>query len=138
MINLSPKQEGFCLSYIETGNASEAYRRNYKTENMKPATINRKAKALIDNGKIKARLAELQKIHQERHNITIDSLTDRLTAAEQQGLANNNPSAAVSAIMGIAKLHGLITDKQKVDVNGKLNVVELLQQGRERVGDNHC
>ena len=61
MINLSPKQEGFCLARVETGNASEAYRRNYKTENMNPATINRKAKELMDNGKITARLEELQK-----------------------------------------------------------------------------
>jgi len=76
-------------------------------------------------------LAELQKAHQERHNITIDSLTSRLTAAEQLGLSNNNPSAAVSAIMGIAKLHGLITDKQKVDVNGQLDIVARLQKGRE-------
>ena len=52
MAKLTPKQESFCLSYIETGNASEAYRLNYDTENMKPATVNRNAKALLDNNKI--------------------------------------------------------------------------------------
>ena len=38
--------------------------------------------------------------------------------------------------MHIAKLHGLITDKQKVEVSGKPSIAELLQQGRERVGDS--
>jgi len=42
----------------------------------------------------------------------------------------------IAGILGKAKLHGLITDKQKVDVSGNLSIVELLQQGRERVGDS--
>jgi phage terminase small subunit len=41
---LTQRQEKFCLAYIETGNASESYRRAYNAENMKPVTINRKAK----------------------------------------------------------------------------------------------
>ena len=53
MNNLTPKQEGFCISYIETGNASEAYRLNYSVEKMKPDTVNRKAKFEMDKGKIK-------------------------------------------------------------------------------------
>lgn len=56
---LTAKQEKFCLAYLETGNASEAYRQAYNAENMKPETINRKAKDLIDNGKIAARLSAL-------------------------------------------------------------------------------
>ena len=45
---LTPKQEAFVLAYIETGNASEAYRRAYNAENMsersfttKPAAFSR-------------------------------------------------------------------------------------------------
>ena len=34
MTRLTPKQEGFCQNYIETGNASEAYRLNYNAQNM--------------------------------------------------------------------------------------------------------
>ncbi|SQE31532.1 Terminase small subunit [Mannheimia haemolytica] len=30
MTELTPKQEAFCLAYIETGNASEAYRQAYE------------------------------------------------------------------------------------------------------------
>jgi len=56
---LTPKQEKFCQEYIKCGNASESYRKAYNTRNMKPETINRKAKDLIDHGNIRARLEEL-------------------------------------------------------------------------------
>jgi phage terminase small subunit len=61
MIKLTIKQENFCIAYLETGNASEAYRRAFNTERMKPETINRNAKALIDDSKIATRIDDLRK-----------------------------------------------------------------------------
>ena len=132
---LTPKQEGFCLSYIEIGNASEAYRLNYNAEKMKPESVNRMAAELLNNLKITTRLEQLQKAHQERHNVTVDSLTAMYLADREAARGVDQYSSAIAAVTGLAKLHGLITDKQKVDVNGNLSIVELLQQGRERVGD---
>lgn len=60
-VKLTPKQEAFCLAYLKTGNASEAYRQSYNAGKMKPETVNRTAKELLDNPKIAARLAELNK-----------------------------------------------------------------------------
>jgi phage terminase small subunit len=40
---LTQRQETFCLAYIETRNASEAYRRAYNAGKMKPATVNKRA-----------------------------------------------------------------------------------------------
>ncbi len=57
---LTPKQEAFVRAYVETGNASEAYRKIYNASRMKPETVNRKAKELLDNGKITARVDELR------------------------------------------------------------------------------
>ena len=108
---LTPKQEAFCLAYIETGNASEAYRRAYDAEGMKPESVNRKAKELMDNGKIAARVASVQAIAVERALVTIQSLTEELEEARALALREGQSSAAVSASMGKAKLHGLITDK---------------------------
>lgn len=59
-MGLTAKQEGFCLTYLETGNASEAYRRVYDAENMKPETVNKRASELLDNGAIAGRLADLR------------------------------------------------------------------------------
>ena len=57
---LTPKQEAFCHAYIETGNASEAYRRCYSCGKMKPESINRKAFELLENVKITAMISDLQ------------------------------------------------------------------------------
>ena len=128
MNNLTPKQDGFCQSYIETSNASEAYRLNYSIENMKPDTVNRKAKELIDNGKITARIEALQLAHRVRHNITIDSLTAHLTEAMNIAREDVKPSAMVAAIMAMAKLHGLLTDK--VEMKDIVPVINLTLNGR--------
>lgn len=56
---LTPKQEKFCLAYLKTGNASEAYRKSYNAGKMKPETVNRTAKEMLDNPKIAARLEAL-------------------------------------------------------------------------------
>ena len=38
-LKLTIKQEAFARAYVETGNASEAYRRAYNAENMKQESI---------------------------------------------------------------------------------------------------
>lgn len=111
--NLTPKQEKFCQVYLETGNATEAYRQSYDAENMKDTTINRKAKGLIDQGNIRARLEELREPIRKRHECTIDTLLAELEEARQLGLATSQVGATVSASMGKAKIMGL--DKQVID-----------------------
>lgn len=111
---LTIKQEKFCQAYIETGNASKAYRQAYDAERMKLATINRKAKELLDNGKITARLDALQQTHQKRHNVTVDSLTLEYEEAREIAKTSGQPSAMVSATTGKGKLHGLIKDKHEL------------------------
>lgn len=57
---LTPKQEAFALAYVETGNASEAYRRAYSAAKMKPASIAVAASKLIADPNITLRVQELQ------------------------------------------------------------------------------
>ena len=122
MANLTPKQERFCQLYIELGNASEAYRQSYDADSMNENTVNRKAKELLDNGKITARLELIRNEHSKRHNITVDSLLIELEEARKMALDLNiqekpQVSAAVTATMGKAKLLGL--DKQVVELTGE-------------------
>lgn len=70
--NLTPKQETFCQKYIELGDATKAYYAAYDAKNSKPITANRRAKELLDNGKIQARVRELQALHLKRHTVTVD------------------------------------------------------------------
>jgi phage terminase small subunit len=111
--NLTIKQESFCLAYIETGNASEAYRLSYNTAKMKPTTINRNAFALLADSKIAARLDKLRSEHRERHDVTVDSITDEYEKARKLGMDNGQVSAAVAAITGKAKIHGLMVDRKQ-------------------------
>lgn len=114
MGNLTPKQEKFCLAYIETSNASEAYRRCYNVgENTKDETVWRKAKELLDNGKVAARIKELQAVHVKAHECTIESLIAELEEARQLGLSTAQVGATVSAVMGKAKIMGF--DRQIID-----------------------
>ena len=113
---LTIKQEKFCMVYIETGNASEAYRQAYNCEKMKEATINRNAKMMIDDNKISTRIKELKSGHVKRHELTVDDLVAELEEARTAALGAENPqsSAAVSATMGKAKLLGLVVDKTDI------------------------
>lgn len=133
MAKLTIKQENFCLNYIETGNATEAYRVSYNTSKMKPETINRTAKETMDNPNIAARIAELRKpIIQKvlkKYEITVDDLVRELEQNRQAALTAPvaQSSAAVAATMGKAKLLGLIVDKSenKTELNVATTVREL-------------
>jgi phage terminase small subunit len=57
---LTPKQEKFCLAYLEIGNASEAYRRAYDVEKMSAQNIWTESSRLLTNPQISARLIELR------------------------------------------------------------------------------
>lgn len=60
MTQLTAKQENFCQYYLDTGNASVAYRMAYDCTNMKPETIWSTASRLLDNRKVVARLDEIR------------------------------------------------------------------------------
>jgi hypothetical protein len=113
------KMEAFCLAYMETGNASEAYRRSYNIENMIASGVGREAWIVLQKPQVQARIAELREVVMERHQITIDTLLAELEEARQKAMTADTPqaSAAVSATMGKAKLLGL--DKKIVEITGK-------------------
>lgn len=115
---MTPKQEAFCLAFVETGNASEAYRRAYDAENMKPETINVQASKMLSDPKIAIRLAVLRDEHVERHNLTVDDLIAQLDEDRTFARDLKAPAAAITASMGKAKLLGFLTDK--IEHSGKL------------------
>lgn len=111
------KMELFCLAYVETGNASEAYRRSYNTANMADKTAQREGYNLLQNPLVQARIEELRIKVMERHEITVDTLLAELEEARMIGKDTGRASAMVAASMGKAKLLGL--DKQIVELTGK-------------------
>ena len=119
-MKLTSKQENFCHAFIELGNASDAYRACYDIGQMKPATINRSAKELIDNPKITARIEELRAPVVERVRITLESHLDEMQRLKDLALQKDNINAALTAEMGRAKAAGLYVTKveSKTELTG--------------------
>jgi len=110
---VTPKQEAFCQAYIETGNASEAYRLCYNAANMKPESVNVNACKLLADAKIALRVNELKADHAKRHEVTVDDIRTMLLEDREFAREMETPGAAVSATMGLAKLYGHMRDKHE-------------------------
>lgn len=115
---LTHKQESFCIAYIETGNASEAYRQSYSAKNMKPETINRNAKKLIDDNKIATRIQELRKPAVEAAQITLEGHLRDLEDLRNKAMEANQYSAAITAEVNRGKVAGLYVERtENVNTN---------------------
>lgn len=113
--DLTPKQEAFCLAYVETGNASEAYRRSYDVAgDTKPETVWSEASRLLANPTVSARVKLLQQEARSLALVSVGTLTQELEEARQHAMKDEKgASAAVSAILGKAKIHGLLVDRKE-------------------------
>ena len=115
---LTAKQEAFALAFVETGNASEAYRRAYDVKAAtQHSTIYSAASRLLADAKIAARVSELQDQAAELTLYTVKQAAEEYEVARQLALKEDNPNAAVSAVTGKVKLFGL--DRPgRVEVSG--------------------
>lgn len=77
---LTIKQEKFCHVYMETGNASEAYRQVYSCGKMKPETIRVKACLLLKKDNIRIILQGLKEELKEVSNIKKERLLYEMEA----------------------------------------------------------
>lgn len=129
---LTPKQEHFCMAFIETGNASEAYRQAYDAESMSAHTINTKASLMLSQDKIRARVDELKAAHRERHSVTVESQINQYWELIEvaKGLLGDNgqPTAQsidlrIKALTRIDKICGLerhIMEQAKPEITLKI------------------
>ena len=112
-IKLSAKREKFAQVWFATGNKSEAYRQCYKTEGLSENTLNANASRLSKHDKVLARYKELQKAAQKRNETTVDTLDKMLKEAWVLAKKTDKPAAMVSAVNGLAKLHGIDPQSKK-------------------------
>ena len=128
---LTSKQESFCLAYIENGNASEAYRLTYNAEKMKPETVNRSAKELLDNTKITARIEEIRRPALEVAQVTLAEHLKDLKKLRDLSESEGKFSAAVSAEIARGKVSGLYV--QKVELTGQVGLADRLARAEARL-----
>jgi phage terminase small subunit len=136
---LTPKQEKFSLVYVETGNASEAYRQAYDVgPDTKPETVWREASEALANGSVAVRVMELQSAAAERTLVTVDGLTKELEVSRLLAQSEKQPAAMTSATMGKAKLHGLGVENSKVGMGFSAEFTELMGRAAaktSKIGD---
>jgi phage terminase small subunit len=128
-----PKREKFTQEYHATGNASEAFRRaNPKAKKWKAQSVHVEASKMLAQPEVSQRLKELQQESADKHSVTIESLTIELEAARAMAMTEKQSSAAVSASMGKAKLHGLVVDKAEHTGKDGAPLVPVLNLGLTR------
>lgn len=116
-IKLTIKQEKFVQKYLETGNASEAYRFAYTASNMTSETLRVEASRLLNNPNVSLAVKKLQEEARKKHEVTLESITRELEEARILAMTEKQTSSAVSASLGKAKIHGLVVDKKEIKVS---------------------
>jgi hypothetical protein len=91
---------------------------------------------LRENERVKRYLSELEAQTMKRHEVTVDTLLTELEEARLNAKAAKQPSSEVSAIMGKAKLTGLLVDRQEIKDVSNMNTDELIQAVRDNMGDD--
>ena len=86
--------EAFCLEYVKTNNASEAYRRTSKVrEGTLDASIWTQASKQMGDPKVISRINELQLEAAESCIVTVASLTEELREARTMAIEKENAQA---------------------------------------------
>ena len=106
------RHERFAQELAKGKSASEAYSLAGYAPNQPSAS------RLLSNVMVQTRLTELQEKGAERALVTIESITRELDEDRELARKLEMPAAAISAVMGKAKLHGLLVDRsENVNVN---------------------
>ena len=88
MKGLTIKQENFCNYYIESGNASDAYRRAYSCEKMRDKQVWEESCKLLSNPKVTQRVNELQEEQKGKSDITKERILQELSGIAFSSIAD--------------------------------------------------
>lgn len=88
MKKLTIKQENFCNYYIESGNASDAYRRAYLCEKMRDKQVWEESCKLLSNPNVAQRVKELQEEQKNKSDITKERILQELSGIAFSSIAS--------------------------------------------------
>ena len=105
---MNEKQEKFCVEFVKSGNAAEAYRRaGYKASS--PKSASNSASRLLEKDGIRSRIAELrEKVTNKK---ILDAQQRRILLSE---IANAKGQDAVRALDVLNKMDGIYITKQQI------------------------
>lgn len=130
-MRLTPKQEAFAQAYVETGNASEAYREAYpKARSWKPETVHSKASHLLNNGKVLARINELR---EELARLSLWTREQSVRALAEIVQTSDKPAEIIAAVKELNAMHGY-NAPERLEVSGTPPAPVILKIG-DRIVD---
>ena len=109
---LTQKQMNFCLEYMKTGNASEAYRRAYNAENMQTNTIKVKASNMLSKGNIKVTIGLLRKKVEDKGILSFKEIQIMLSKRAKEELNSDG----LKSIDILNKMSGNYEKDNKLDI----------------------
>lgn len=105
---LSEKMEAFCIHFIRTGNAAEAYRQSHDVaDDSRDDWIYVEACQMLNHPKVAPRIKELRDMATKVAAYGILDALDEYEAARELAATEKMPAAMVSAINGKVKVLGL-------------------------------
>lgn len=114
----NPRQEKFAIFVAKGNTQAEAYRKaGYKTASKDQCSAN--ARRLMRNDEVAVRVAELRQKAAEHTGIDVDLLLCELDDAIQVAKNTRQPAAMVGAIMGKARLLGLVVDRAEIETTAR-------------------
>lgn len=122
------KHELFAQALAKGDNATNAYKNAGYTA--KGNAAESAASRLLSDVKVQARVTELQERAAIKAEKTAADIVAMLEEDRTLARSEKQPSAAVSAALGMAKVLGLITDKVRHE--GSVNWVQTLAERRAR------
>ena len=133
-MKLSAQQEKFCLAFVQSGNAAEAYRQAYSVTNTGTAKAN--GSRLLKNPAVQSRIAELQAKVENEKICTAKEIQERLSAIARRELTEivclpngqqvQKPTSirdATRALELLAKASGMFITKAEVELSAVMPVV---------------
>ena len=134
-MTLTAKQEAFAIKFVECGIASDAYRANYSTSNMKDETVWNNSYMLLNRSEVKARVRELRdkiadKLVIDKQYVT-DGIIRNITGAEE----DKERATALKGYDMLAKMYDLNEDKQNDRVIRQKDREALLENFKQRLVD---
>jgi phage terminase small subunit len=120
MAALSPKMITFVSEYVIDNNATQAaIRAGYSRHTAQEQSSRLLSKVLIQEAVEKLRAAAAK-----RNNVTLDEITRMHRKAFDVAYAQGQSSAMSGAAQNLAKLHGLIVDKQEQVSEIQVNIIK--------------
>jgi|TARA_E500000318_G_scaffold68651_1_gene63473 phage terminase small subunit len=112
---MTPMQEKFCMEYAGTGNELDAYIKAGFKEDINLAKTKVRARQLLKNEKIQARIEEYQQEALKKIAWTKERVLDKLSEVYTESLKDSDFTNANRSMENIAKHLGMFVDVSKIE-----------------------